>query len=234
MESQAQRWHYGPAVVIALLGALLVGACASDPPPEERTDDGLVRVPSRAAGGVYRNPETDFTQYRRLVIEPLTVEFKRDWRKAHPEVSDAEIRRIETEALALFREEFTDVLIDEGPYELADTRERDVLHVVPRLLDLDIPAPEDDLALGKRSYAPHPVRLQLNGELRDASTSALVLRVIMFDGQQRYGSNELRLANRTTNAHELRGSFNKWSRLVREALDVAKVAQPRKPVKPEG
>jgi hypothetical protein len=39
--------------------------------------------------------------------------------------------------------------------------------------------------------------------------------------------NELRLANRVTNAHEIRTSLGKWSRLVREAVDVAKATKPR-------
>lgn len=217
------RFHL--TICCAALCAGLLG-CAGGLPPEERTDDGLVRVPSRAAGGVYRSPDAEFTRYRRLMIEPLTVEFYRDWRKAHPEVSDAELRRIQNEAVKLFREEFVDELVVEGQYELADTRDADVLHVIPRLIDLDIPAPEPEQS-GTRTYAPHPVRFQVNGELRDAASSALLMRVIMFEGQQRYGFNELRLANRVTNAHEMRLGFGKWAQLVREALDVAKVARPK-------
>jgi hypothetical protein len=212
---------------------LMLGACASGPPPEERTDDGLVRVPSRASGGVYRSPDAEFTRYRRLMIEPLTVEFAGEWRKAHPEVTDTEIRRIQAQALALFREEFVEVLVGEGPYELAETRDPDVLHVIPRSVDVNIPAPESDAPSGTRSYSPHPVRMQMNGELRDAATGALLLRVIMFEGQERYGFNELRLANRVTNAHEMRVGFRKWAHLVREALDVAKVQRPKDPPKPD-
>jgi hypothetical protein len=211
----------------AAVVAGLLAACASGPPPEERTDDGLVRVPSRAIGGVYRNPEAQFTHYRRLMVEPLIVEFVPKWRDAHPEVSDAELRRIQNEAMGLFREEFIKVLVDEGPYELAETRDTDVLHVVPRVVDLDIPAPDAGGDPGTRHYAPSPVKMQITGELRDAATDTLLLRVIMFEGQQRYAFNELRLANRVTNAHEMRGALGRWARLLREALDVAKVAPPK-------
>jgi hypothetical protein len=211
---------------LAAMGASWLLACAGGLPPEERTDDGLVRVPSRAAGGVYRNPDAEFTRYRRLMLEPLTVEFVREWRKAHPEVDDAEVRRIQTQAVDLFREEFVEELVDDGPYELAETRDSDVLHVVPRLIDLDIPAPDANVS-GQRSYASRPVSMQLTGELRDAATGALLVRIIMFEGRERYGSNELRLANRVTNAHEMRVGFGKWARLAREALNVAKVARPK-------
>ena len=209
------------------LCALLVLGCAGGPPPEERTDDGLVRVPSRAAGGVYRNPDTEFTHYKRVMLEPLSIEYASEWRKRHKEVSTAELKRLETEARESFREEFIEELIDDGPYELADTRDPDVLHVVPRVVDLDIPAPDAGTQPGTKSYAPHPVRMQITGELRDAATGALVLRVIMFEGQNRYPFDELRLANRATNAHEMRIAFGRWSQLVREALEVAKVRRPR-------
>lgn len=208
------------------LCALLWG-CKSNPPPEERTDDGLVRVPSRAVAGVYRNPETDFTGYKRVMIEPLSIEYARDWRRQHKDVEDAELKRIEAEARRIFREEFTETLVDEGPYELAETRAVDVLHVTPRVVDLDIPAPEVAAQPATRSYAPHPVRMQITGELRDAATDTLLLRVILFEGQQRYAFNELRLANRTTNAHDMRTSFGRWSQAVREALDVAKAQRPK-------
>lgn len=218
--------HLRADLSIALC-ALLVLGCAAGPPPEERTEDGLVRVPSRAIGGVYRNPDIEFTGYRRVMIEPLSIEYAKEWRRQHPEVSDAELRRLETEARENFREEFIDVLVEEGPYELAETREADVLHVVPRVVDLDIPAPDAGSQPGTKSYSPHPVRMQITGELRDAATNTLVLRVIMFESQQRYPFEELRLANRVTNAHEMRTAFTRWSRLVREALDVAKVRRPR-------
>src|SRR5919109_397232 len=142
------------------LATMLFAGCKGQLPPEERTDDGLVRVPSRASGGVYRNLEANFTQYKRVMIEPLTIEFRPEWRRQHPEVDDAELRRIQNEAVKLFREEFIEVLVDEGPYELTEVREPDVMVVVPRVLDLDIPAPDAGVEPGVRSYAPHPVKMQ--------------------------------------------------------------------------
>jgi len=47
---------------------------------------------------------------------------------------------------------------------------------------------------------------------------------------------QLQIANRVTNAHEQRLAYSKWSRLVREAIDVAKAERPRshKPKPAEG
>src|SRR5688500_14062883 len=97
-------------------------ACTAYLPPAESLDDGLVRVPSRSEGGVYRSPDADFTRYKRMMIEPLTVEFQKGWRRQHPDVSAVEVRRIEAETAKAFHEAFTGILIDEGPFELTEVR----------------------------------------------------------------------------------------------------------------
>jgi hypothetical protein len=215
------RLSVGVLAVFALLAA-----CKGNLPPPETTPDGLVRVPSRSEGGVYRNPTADFTRYKRLMIEPLTVEFRDGWRQQHRNVSDSEVRRIQLETAQAFREVFTKVLVDEGPFELADVREADVFVVVPRMLDLKIPAPENETDAGYSSYSPQPVSLQMNGELRDGVSGALLLRVIVIDSEDR----EKMIGNigvsRIANAREIRDSLERWSRLVREAIDVARASKP--------
>jgi hypothetical protein len=236
----ASYWHRGrlaaqnPRGMIKLhkcmfvlsMCCVLAAACGYVRKAEERTDDGLVRVPSRASGGVYRAPGASFTQYHRIILEPPTIEFTPEWRKNHPEVTDVDVTRIRNEAIKLFRDEFTRELVDRGAYEYADAPAPDVLLVAPRVVDLDIAAPDAGNEVATRSYTPGPVKMQLAGDLRDAASGALVARVITFEGQSRYGFNELRLANRASNAHEMRLGFAKWSKLVHEALNVAKATRP--------
>ena len=224
--SQFPGWKVDKLRVGVLAIFALLAACTANRPPNEVTPDGLVRVPSRAEGGVYRNPSADFTRYKRLMIEPLTVEFREGWRKQHPNVADTELRRIQIEAAQIFREVFTDILIDEGPFELAEVREADVFVVVPRMLDLDIPAPEANLDAGNETYSPRPVGMQMTGELRDGVGGEILLRVIMIDAEPYYMFGGVRRADRITSAHEIRTSLEKWSRLVREAIDVAKASKP--------
>jgi hypothetical protein len=201
-------------------------ACTASPPPEETTADGLARVPSRPEAGVYRNLGVDFTRYKRLMIEPLTVEFAKGWRKRHPDVSDSEVRRIQAETAKNFIEEFTKVLIDEGPFERAEVREADVLVVVPRMLNLDIPAPETESDAGYRSYSPRQVSMEMSGELRDGVNGDVLLRVIVIDPEDREKIHQIPGPNRLANAYEIRGSLQRWSRMLREAIDVAKASKP--------
>jgi hypothetical protein len=205
----------------------LLAACTASLPPAETTADGLVRVPSRADGGVYRRLDADFTRYKRLMIEPLTVEFVAGWRKQHPDVSEPEVRRIEAETAKNFAEVFTEVLVGEGPFELAEAREADVLVVVPRMLNLKIPAPESESDTGYRSFSPRPISMEMTGELRDGINGEVLLRVVRIEPDDLYKFNKRGGPNRIANAREIRDSVESWSRLVREAFDVAKASMPR-------
>ena len=227
--SRFTGWELNKLRVGVLAVFTLLAACTASLPPQETTADGLVRVPSRAEGGVYRDLDADFTHYKRLMIEPLTVEFLEGWRKQHPDVADTELRRIQLEAAKDFREVITKILIDEGPFELAEVREADVFVVVPRLLDLNIPAPVTDRDAGDKTFSPRPVSLQMTGELRDGVSGEILLRVIRIEGEPYYMFNDIRQANRLTNAREIRLSMERWSRLVREAIDVAKATKPPDP-----
>jgi hypothetical protein len=205
----------------AIGAAAAVTACRNLPGPREMTADGLVRVPSRGAGGVYRLPGAPFAQYRRLILEPVTVAFTEGWQKQHPETSEKEQRRIREETASLFREEFERELIKNGHYTFAQDPGADVLVIAPAITDLDIPAPYSD-NVDKRTLSPRRIALHLTGELRDAPSGKLVGRVDMFAGGEEYGMQELREGTKTMNAFEVRNHVREWARLLHEALNVAK------------
>jgi hypothetical protein len=212
-----------------LLGLVLMAGCAADPPAAETTEDGLVRVASRAIGGVYRDPEWTFMQYRRVMLEPPVIGLKKGWRDSHPDVTQKDLARILTEAMQLFREEFAREFVRRGTYTFADEPAPDVVLMVPNIEELDIPAPE----AGTREYSNGLISMKITGDLRDASTNRLIGRVILFQPDEPFTFKSRRMANPVTNAHDLRVVYAQWTRLVREALDVAKAAQPR-PKKPAG
>jgi Protein of unknown function (DUF3313) len=218
---------------LLVLGFALTAGCAADRPPEEITADGLARVPSRSVGGVYRAPEASFLQYRRIILEPPSISFIKDWREKHPDVTDAEFNRIRAESVKLFRDEFAREFVERGPYTFADDPAPDVLLVVPAIEELDIVAPDSNDAASTNSYTSGPVTMKVTGDLRDSSTGKVVGRVIILPSGERYPFNEMRLANRATNAHDQRQVFAKWARLVREALNVAKAERPRAPASKE-
>jgi hypothetical protein len=220
-----QMWRL--ASILAFAVALAAG-CAADPPPDETTADGLVRVPSRSVGGVYRAPDAAFTQYQRLILEPPSISFVEDWLEKHSEVSTAEMSRLRKESMQLFRDEFKREFVKRGPFNFAQEPAPDVLLVVPAIEDLDIKTPEAGMEPGNRTYLTgRPVTMKVTGDLRDAMTGKVVGRVITYHLPEQNPNNELRLANRTANAQEQRRVYAEWSLLVHEAINVARAAKPR-------
>jgi hypothetical protein len=214
---------------LSILALVLGAGCAADRRPDEFTPDGLMRVPSRSSGGVYRAQDASFVHYKRIILEPPSISFTKSWPEQHKDVSAAELARMRAESVALFREEFARVFVERGPYQFAEDPAADVLLVVPAIEDLDIAAPEVARGETTRSWTTGPVSMKVTGDLRDALTGKLVARVITYQLPEGYGLHEFREANRVTNAHEQRVVFARWSRLTREALDVAKAAKPRPP-----
>ena len=214
---------------LALVAVLASGCETADRPPEETTSDGLVRVPARSVGGVYRAPDATFTQYQRVILEPPSISFIKDWAEKHPKVGPKEMARIRAEVVELFRDEFAREFVSRrSPFKFAEEPAPDVLLVVPAIEDLDMIAPDTGSEAFTHSYTTgRPVTMKVTGDLRDAMTGKLIGRVIIYHPPELYANKELRAADRTANAHEQRIVYADWSRLVREALNVAKTERPR-------
>jgi len=210
----------------ALMTIGMLAGCESSRGPIEYSDDGLLRVPSRSAGGVYRKEDWPFSQYKRVIVEPLVVSFVKDWEKNHKDTPAKEVKRIREEAQQLFSESFKREIVTRAKYQYADMPGHDVLLIAPRCEDLDIIA-TDANTMDTKTLTPGPPKMQLVAEMRDSESGTLVGRVIMFSGYETYDFNKLREANRVTNAHDIKLAFDKYTMLLRETLNVARTERPR-------
>ena len=66
------------ALLAAAALAVLLPALAADQPPAEW--DGLVRVNSKQIDHLYKLPEADFSGYKRVRLDPIEVEFDKNWK----------------------------------------------------------------------------------------------------------------------------------------------------------
>jgi hypothetical protein len=129
-----------------MLVLMLLAGIASAQPASDVTEDGLVRVPSSRKAGVYRLPDATFGQYRRVMLAPAPVTFRknRDRMKAGAAASDRE--RISAELTRLFHEELVAELVQRGGFKIAESPAPDVLQIAPSILDVDMSAPMPALA----------------------------------------------------------------------------------------
>lgn len=213
------------AACIAITFAL--SSCVLRPPAPDRTVDGLQRIQSRRVDTVYTAPGMSLAGYKRVMLDPVDVAFKKDWQRAHPEIEAADMERIRAELATMFREVFARELDDRGGYELAEHSAPDVLRVSASIVDLDIAAPDAGSAGPTRSYVVSPGEMTLLAELRDSVSGAILVRAA--DRERGRGFGDLQIANSVTNSAEASRAFAMWAGLLRDALDAARTASPTSP-----
>jgi hypothetical protein len=186
----------------------------------EITEDGLVRVPSSRKVGVFRAPDVPFQRYQRIVIAPIPVVFRKTWLMDHHDIKPAELERMRGELAKAFREELVAELVERGGYELADTVGPDTLRVEPYVLNLNIVAPKASAEARSHTYLRTGNSMKLAVELRDASSSVIVGRIIQLVQPQEFTVPQF--ASQVSNLADARSGFADTARYTREALNVAR------------
>jgi hypothetical protein len=212
-----------PLLALAML-LFCAAAAARDPP--EVTEDGLVRVPSSARAGVYRAPDVPFAGYRRVIVgATIPIAFRKGWERAHREVKAEDIERIRADFARAFRGELERELTRGGGLTGAPEPAPDVIRVDAAVTDLDLVAPAAGNAPSERTYARSLGSMKVTVELRDASSGALIGRVISYEKTREFL--EPQPVSPVTNLEEFRIGFANAARHVREAINVAQAERPK-------
>ena len=202
---------------LALLCSAAVAQVVSDV-----TEDGLVRVPSSRKAGVYRLPDATFSQYRRVMIAPASVAFRKNWDRQNLDrlntgLKPSERQRIVDDMALAFHEELVAELVERGGFALAEAPAPDVLLIAPAITELEITAPDAGSTPGSRSFVRTAGSMTLVMELRDAASGVTVGRII--DHEQARETRELLEVNHIA---EARIAFANAARYTRSALNIAK------------
>ena len=204
------------------LAALWPMAVLSDEPPKEW--DGLARVKSKQLDHVYKLPEADFSGYKRVRLDPIEVEFDKNWKPNDSErspsrrLSNSDIEKIKQALAEEFRKVFTEELTKNG-YPVVDESGDDVLRVSAAIVNLYITAPEKMSAGRSRTYTTSAGHMTLIAELRDSVTGKLMARAV--DSVQGRDTGNFQITNSVTNMSSARTALSKWARVLREGLDEA-------------
>jgi hypothetical protein len=213
------RSTLGLACAAGILGAMC-GCVVSNPGEPGRSVDGLTRIQSkRNIDSVYTAPGTSLAGYRRVMLDPVQVAFKKDWQSSHPNVSAGDVERVRAEAAALFRDTFSSEL-EKGGYATAQAPAPDVLRVAVSIVDLDFVAPSAPSTSGSGSYGLSPSGMTLLAELRDSVSGAILVRAA--DHERGRQSGNLQIADDMSGSNEAKSAFAMWSGVLRDALDDAK------------
>ena len=209
------------ALAIAAMAAL-PPALAADAPPAEW--DGLVRVDSKQIDHLYKLPAADFSGYKRVRLDPIEVEFDKNWkpnaseRSPSQRLTDSDILKIKQALAEEFRKVFTEELTKNG-YPVVDQDGDDVLRVSAAIANLYITAPEKMSAGRSRTYTTNAGHMTLVAELRDSVTGKLMARAV--DSVQARDTGTFMITTSVSNLASARTALSKWARVLREGMDAA-------------
>ena len=189
-------------------------------------DEGMELVKDSDLATVYADPGADLSIYNRIWLQDATVAFKKNWqrdqnRSYRLKVRTEDMERIQEDVATLFREVFTEELLD-GGYELAEEIGDDVLLVKPAIVDLDVTAPDIQHASRTYSYSESAGEMTLNLELFDSLTGDKIAKATDRKRDYRRGYAEWRTS--VSNRGDARRMMRSWAKALRSALDEARSA----------
>lgn len=209
----------------AFLLAMALAACglaAADAPPKEW--DGLELRKSKKVDRLYVRPEATLAGYKRVRLEPLDVQFAKDWNPnstrigAADRLTTADYDKIKKGLATEFASTFAKELA-KGGYTIVTERGPDVLDVTPIVVDLYITAPQKMTSGRSKTYTADPGRMTLVAELRDSETGQILARAI--DAQNASTSGMFQWTTTTSNVAAANRIITRWATALREALDEA-------------
>ena len=192
--------------------------------------DGLVQVRPKRFDAAYVAPGADFRPYRKLMVEPTQVAFRKDWLKNMNDTRSG-MRRVTAEdakeILEAARTNFADVFADQfrkAGYEVVTTPGPDVLRVSPGIINLYVNAPDTMEPGRSRTFTANAGEATLALELRDSVSNALLARVL--DRRETRESVGLQRATSVSNVADFRVLFRSWAGVCLKALKAVKEASP--------
>lgn len=212
-------------LAIAGACAAVVIGCASQRPAPPAEWDGLEKRDVKGVGLVYVRPNVHFPPYNNVILDPVQVEFSKDW---DPNPSNSAVRRLDAQDLAKIKDSLGTLVRDgfaqelsKGGYKIVDAPADDTIRVTAAIINLYINAPDVQTAGRSRTYTTDAGSMTLLMEVRDAPSGQLLARVV--DPRHADTGSTLQWTNSVTNRADAERLIRQWADKFRAALDRLKV-----------
>ncbi len=212
-----------------LAGVFLLMILAGCATPDPVSYDGLVLRESSTMGTVYVRPGADLTIWKQVALAPCDVAFRRNWlslqnssrRSLAWRVTQQDMDNIREGLSSLCDDAFREALLEAPAYTLIDPElaETETLLVTPRIIDLDIVAPDVARAGMARTYTTQSDEMTLLLEVSDAHTGQVLARVT--DRRVELRSPRFEWSNSVTQRRDAKRALSRWAEALREGLDSA-------------
>ncbi|HXU56210.1 MAG TPA: DUF3313 family protein [Casimicrobiaceae bacterium] len=176
--------------------------------------DGLVAVQARNLDKLYVRPNADLSRYQKVMIDPVTVEFSKDWNRNVNDsryttrVRPEDARRIADQTTANLGGILAEALTTRG-YQIVTAPGPGVLRLSPHVTDLYVNAPDVYPPGVTKSYTRDAGEATVTLEARDASNGTLV--AVVSDHATAQDMLRLSRANDVTNTFWFDGMFRRFA-----------------------
>ena len=202
--------------------SLAAASIAAQDATTPETWEGLVKVTPKHVDALALMPGSDFRPYRKLMLDPATVAFRKDWMKTVNRSGLAQriTQEDAAEIAASVRENFTESFAEafrKAGYEIVSAPGADVLRVRAGVVDLYIAAPDSEASARMRTYTVEAGEATLFLEARDSTSGALLGRVL--DQRKTRSTGRLMITNEATNLADFRALFRQWGDIIVTGLE---------------
>ncbi|HXY75270.1 MAG TPA: DUF3313 family protein [Steroidobacteraceae bacterium] len=200
----------------------MIPIAAADKPPTEW--DGLQQTKSKRVQLLYVRPGATLQGYKLVRLEPLQVEFDKNWdpnssRHGAARLTADDFAKMKKNLATIFHEQCGKDLA-KGGYKLSTQAGDDVLDVTPIVVDLYVAAPDKMTPGRSYTYVADPGRMTLVAELRDSDTNQVIARAIDKRAATGWGG-QFQISSSVSNRAAAEQIISRWCGALRDALDDA-------------
>lgn len=169
--------------LISLILFLLTGPVLAKEPEPEQTTDGLELVTKKWRTEFYLDTSKDWSSFTMIQLEKATVEFRKHWvrdqkNRNNNRPTEKSISRIKSDLSELLDEVFRKELTADDTFVMSETVGEKVIRITPRIVDLDINAPDRMRDYIGYSLTDSKGHMTLELDIHDSVSGKLLARMI--------------------------------------------------------
>lgn len=222
--------HHSPLIlmVVAFFAALMsFGALAAT---QFVAVDGLEQLKAKGFDKAYMKPSVTFAGYSSILIEQAPVSFRKRWEhdqrvRYKSSITDKDMDRIKSRAQKSLHEELVKRFEKDAKFKLVSAAGEGVLKLKPQIVDLDVHAPDVDLA-NKKSFITSAGSARLVLEVLDAESDEK-LAVLIDRRDASFHPSPIK-TSRVVNNAEMRSIYRAWAKNISRQLQSNAVAAVKK------
>ncbi len=223
------RINYLIIMLLLISGSIAFAAAEGDLREGDVTTDGLTVIKSTRHTEKQIKDGVDWSEYTKYQITPVEVSFRKNWKRDYNikrrdlsmQVTDEDMARMRESMAKIVYEEFDSALQEKGRLTKVDQADSNTLIFKPKIINLDVYAPDIGSPSISRAYIREAGRATLFLEVHDAVSGEILARWV--DTREDPDRGYFDWANRITNAARARVVVRAWANRLVEGLDDLRV-----------